>query len=1217
MKKRMARRGKNRGNFFYGCSRYPRCKGTLDLENDNNSLIDKGVAGGGDLGVESYDGATSRREIKVPVFLQAREKFQNYQVRFYETLAMPHDYLDRISFGEINKSEVEFFGRFRIDYPITSNSPAPDLKQLFIVAYKILSRGRITLISPDIEKDLKKYFKADELTQENCDFHKYLILPAPQNKSDIWFDGEGTEKEFYEKVLPEIFGPHYRKYALPQVHFSSLAPTAGNTDTSDYQRVDFFIHTKTKNIVVELDGAEHESHKLRDQSRDELLTKAGYEVIRIKNDEVNNRIGQNIQQLYNIFENEDVNKEPSKPTKEEKYLIAVKLVHQLQIAIIEAYLSGNIDINEKGVIYFDYKSAIFNKSEAQQIVKAVEGDLKKLMDNLGSLYQRNIQVDNLSVSLFGSGLDQENSIVISYNENLSINIPKFIIQDISFNSAIAHYARPTQVEQIENPKTEILEYFLEYIFRYKKFLEGQLEAITRALTGQDAIVLLPTGSGKSLAFQLASMLLPGVTIVIDPILALINDQIDNLERIGIDRAIGITSQISDPGLKSKVISAFGQGEYIFCYVAPERFQTEEFRNTIKDLTVSTPISLIVIDEAHCVSEWGHDFRTSYLNVGRITRDYCRSDNRIPPLLALTGTASNSVLRDVQRELQINDFEAIITPKTFDRKELRYSVFECSSEKKFNVLKGYLQRKLPEKFGLSNSSFYQPRGKDTKCGLIFCPHVGGSFGSVENATKVTNELGIQAKYYGGKSPKGWRDEEWSNYKIKTEKEFKNNQFCLLIATKAFGMGIDKPNIRYTVHFGIPNSVESFYQEAGRAGRDRHPAECAVLISNDNHDRTSRLLNPENTIENIAIIMDEERDWDSDDDITRAIWFHANAFQGVKSELNDVNQILNSVDDLSKKVKINFVIDKKQRKSVEKGVHRLLILGVVSDYTIDYSNNEFHVQFSGIDKNEIIDRYAKYVNGYNKGRVETEAKKLRVHKNEDLRNFIESASEILISFIYDTIEKGRRRALREMLTMAEAPFQEENRGKDADKLVRDRILRYLESTYSEEIEEILNGKEGGFEELKKLIGGHETEEGEIIGGLRSPKDAAEVRGQTARYLESTPDHPGLLFLRSLSEIYSKSSDEQVIIQNLNAGMDFSLNRYSIAKEKLYSMVSWIISRIYERNRKMCRIVTKGLIYDVNDYDLAKFILNSEIGDDLLDIPGTFIFHKLSKDAIEIFK
>jgi len=191
--------------------------------------------------------------------------------------------------------------------------------------------------------------------------------------------------------------------------------------------------------------------------------------------------------------------------------------------------------------------------------------------------------------------------IITFNENLVTRGVKIVIQDISFPNIIAHQEEGTTSTLVDDVSEDTLLFFLNYIFRYPSFLEGQFETIKRTLQGKDSVVLLPTSGGKSLAFQLASLVSVGVTIIIDPTTALIEDQIDNLFRIGIDRVVGITSMV-ERSLKPKLMESFAKGEYIFCYIAPQRLQIQQFRDKIVALTTSTPISIIAIDEAHCVSE---------------------------------------------------------------------------------------------------------------------------------------------------------------------------------------------------------------------------------------------------------------------------------------------------------------------------------------------------------------------------------------------------------------------------------------------------------------------------------------------------------------------------------------------------------------------------------------------------------------------------------------
>lgn len=1202
-----ARKGKFRGKQFYSCSTYPACKGIIDI----NEVVDTGNKNTSNANVNNFfnDNYT---DIDLPVFLQAREKFPNYQVRFYETLAVSSEALEDINIDGEFRSALSKFSQWRLDYPINESFlKNEDIRQIILIAHKILTRGHLTMTSPHIEESFQNYFDIHNCGSDDSDFNTYLGYINIDKSSNAWFDGLGTEKDFYENILSDLLGKYYKSFVLPQVHLSSLID---DNTSQENQRVDFFINIEDKKIVIELDGIEHRGHELRDASRKELLINSGFEVIIIGNDEIKNRLGPNLQRLYDVLDDTEII-EINDFTKKERFFNALKISHQIQLTIIEAILSGHLDINDKCNIYFDWTSLNSSKSEIEFILNIATTDLKQLLMQISNLYQVEMNLVNLKSNIF----DHDNidyGIVISYNENLICNVPKFIIQDITFPSVIAHYDRPTKFRRINNATESNLEYFLNYIFRYTKFWEGQYEAISRALSGNDAIVLLPTGSGKSVVFQLTSFLLAGVTIVVDPIKSLINDQIDNLELIGIDRVVGITSQIINPNIKAKIIEIFGQGEYIFCYIAPERFQMQQYREALKTLTVSTPISLIVIDEAHCVSEWGHDFRTSYLNIGRISREFCKFEGNVPPLLALTGTASNSVLKDVQRELNILDFDAIITPSTFDREELNFQIYNSNSSEKFDILRGYLQRKLPDNFGVSSSSFYQINGKNTFSGLIFCPHVGGSFGIVENSRNISDNLGILNKFYAGEKPKksAASTADWESYKLKTAKDFKNNMFSLLVATKAFGMGIDKPNVRYTIHYGMPNSIESFYQESGRAGRDRRKAMCCILLSNDYEDRSRRLLNPDTSIQEIDRIMTEERDWNNDDDITRAMFFHTRSFRGVDNELKDVDTIIEDIQDFSRKQHhIIFYHDRKNKNPMEKGIHRLLVLGVISDYTINYSSKEFTITLSGNTRDDIINNYLKYVSGYNKGRVAIERNKIVKYITEPISTFIKEGCRILIEFVYDTIEKGRRRALREILSLSESAIS----SNDPNQTIREGILRYLETTYSEEIEEILSETES-FENLKKLVEGYvELETHETIGGMRSPRDAAEIRGQVSRYLESYPDHPGLLLLRAISEIYCPDSDLEIVNQNLIAAINFSKTRYLIKEKELYETLGWTFVLIYIRNSNFYSEVITKLLYEIDDQNFARSIMSvNNFDDEMLYEPNIFIFSSISKDAVTIF-
>ncbi len=1197
---RTARAGRNAGNQFYGCSRWRRggggCSFTADKAEWERA---QGFAGG----EQPNTGRTAHAEatVKRPelVAFKARPKFRNHRVRFFQTFALPREVLDSIQAeGEPLRKSYERCCSWRMDFPDReTTNPDPAAQQVLKAALKILTRGRLTGVSPALEAGIRAKLNHVRAPGEwQFPLSRFSCGPALR-RSDIWLDGTGTEEKFYWEFLPSVLGAITRFAAVPQVQFSSLVRSP-NLDTALLsQRVDFLISIEGHRIVVELDGPDHQGHEARDEGRKALLAAAGCDVFEIENNEVQNGTGPNLDRLRVLLsavrpEHRDLN-------DYDHFVTAIRVAHQVQVTVIEALLCGLFPVTA-GVRVVRASTGL-ERSHFEAVVTLALEDLRDLVANLARLYGVGFSLDGLKV--FPEDPDNEaTACTITFSDDAAASKYAIYIQDFAFEGQFALEERPTTVPKISSVSKQVLNYFLNYIFGHDQLREGQDDALERALIGQDSIVLLPTAHGKSIAFQLAAMLLPGVAIVVDPILALIDDQIDNLRRNGIDRAIGISSQIEDPTEREEITEAFGQGQYLFCYIAPERFQTVKFRNALKALTVATPVSLVAVDEAHCVSEWGHDFRTAYLNLGRTSREYCRgNDGRVPPLLALTGTASHAVLHDVQRELQIHDFEAIITPKTFDRAELHFGVHHSRSSEKWDVLRGLLRRSIPADFSLDANTFFTTSGPKTRSGVVFCPHVNGPFGVQDIATDLRRELSARVELYAGSEPKNWNEaDRWERYKQSTAYSFKNNRFPLLVATKGFGMGIDKPNIRFTVHFGLPQSVESFYQEAGRAGRDGKMAKCVVLFSVDDKARTQKLLSPETTPSEIGAVL-ENRPWGSDDDVTRQMFFHHQAFRGVESEINTLRGLLDKIGDLPA-VRTQRIVG--ERKDLEKGIHRLVILGVVRDYTINYGSSEFEVYLSGATKVEVIENYARYVEGYNRGRVVSEKAKVGRHIDQEHKQFVLSACKVLIDFIYDTVERGRRRALREMLSICEEALSGE-----ADKVIRARLLRYLESRHAQAIQEIVEER-GYFTKLKALVDGtSDGTHGEQLGGVRSQKDAQELRGQAARFLESYPDHPGLLVLRAVADVHCADFDIAAAPEDLKAAVRFSRERYDVAPAAVADLVSWALTKVSVRRGKHYRHIVVELLYDDGNESLASDLLETrQLTGRLALEPARYVFARL---------
>jgi ATP-dependent DNA helicase RecQ len=895
---------------------------------------------------------------------------QNDNSEFEQTLSVAHNIISR---GLPTKPTLWLENEILDNFGLTQQD-----KKLFEIG---TIRQELKINEEQIEKLFQALHIIDpEIKGDNVSKH---TMPSWEKL------GSDFEEGFLYEQLPKYASQMWTQLFEPQRELENILKFSTTTEDEidkyvngsirifNEQQLDFSFEfpykvNNQRGLIVEIDGSQHENATQRhiDDSRDTATEKAKWgKALRIKTTEwksIQNKIDfikqLEKEQLFKLLKQNFEN--PLYLEKEGLNALELCLipfaVARIQKTIIHLLFEGKLNINAEewniAIIERDIPCgniAIKDFGELLNSLFSLQGDTDKL-PKINVLIESNqkfananfytsTNIDNnktydllIDISVLQrSGLSKINESIKAFTKVLirsahsSKTKRSFKTAENIIYKKLGKRNKKENIFEENKEQVKHLEKVVQNIFRKTAFRPGQIEIINRAIQGKSVIGLLPTGSGKSLTYQLTALLQPGMTIVIDPIKSLMKDQFEGLVKNSIDGAIYINSSLTAKQ-RNIALEKIKNAETIFAFVSPERLQDDKFRKELLETSNlnNHHFSYCIIDEAHCVSEWGHDFRTSYLRLGDNARNYCKTKSgKTIPFFALTATASYDVLSDIQRELDIPDETAIVRLEKLDRPEIQFKIieviadFEGKEEINWNTqsILGQAKQKtlvnvlkaIPEYYqtfsndkqvieeaqkifngkdirleNFSPTTFFQQQGKESNAGLVFCPHRKSYFGVMDNADNLSVYHKKIGTFIGGDD---------ANNEI-TQTKFVGNELDLLVATKAFGMGIDKPNIRYVVHFNYPSSIESYYQEAGRGGRDRKLALGVVLFnkqelkSSEKIEKVDEDGNIETNFEETNVSVDKKL----------LLSFHSNNFKGIAKEKRLLAELLTEIKFPSHKV-----------------------------------------------------------------------------------------------------------------------------------------------------------------------------------------------------------------------------------------------------------------------------------------------------------------------------
>ena len=930
------------------------------------------------------------------------------------------------------------------------------------------------------------------------------------------FDSE-TERIFFEDWAHRVLGPSATRL-WPQ--FSMGAITG---DTKDKRRVDFLYEGKTtkRRRAIEIDGDDHKDWRAVDESREDSTGKAGVKTIRIRNHEVRDGTGPNLTELEEHVRKEQEEHNDIKDERSFHWAAAINMADEgtaFQVLLSRMLEEGSLS-----------EASEADGTVSVEVAHARPHGLEEAFNDWRELAEAFAQIHGMAdkvslpqqLRLVSAGECERRTHIrvegmCPWWHTTGDGLPDHILRHVESNwESYNRIDSSPKWRTFRGPVEEkaqrgALLTILKDAFRFRSFREAQATAIARCLNDKDTVVLLPTSAGKSLIYQMISLLKPGPTVVVAPLIALIEDQIEALRGFGIDHVEGITS-LDDKHARQQKMTRLGSGTTLVVVCAPERLMIPEFRGQVGPITDKDGegFAQVVIDEAHCISEWGHDFRPAYLQLGRTVKERLGR----PPVLALTGTASRAVYKDMIAHLEIDEEDpgAAIRPGSHDRPTIEMELRYCTSRRRAQDAAAGALGHLPHRFDGPTNRFWKPkRDERTMCGIIFMPTVRGQGNSVSDGEKLARRCGAHAieTYHRDKESQERRD---------AARNFKTNQAHTMVCTKAYGMGIDKANVRWVLHPHLTGTLEGYYQEIGRAGRKEGLDAIAIAIMHEDDPRRT------------DAILDQRKTWDEAkrehergrlrDDVGTSLFFHFRKFQGLEEEIAAMMCAIDKLDlsGSSGQRILSLPKDENDQTALQQALGRLTRIRAIEDYEVDYGRKAIVADVPHWNVEQGVEGLVEYIGRFDKAQSEEVGRNVKAELEASgggAEAGVRLVAVALVNFIYRSVERAHRRALLETVAMA--------RVCRTDEEVRVRMLDYLtEGKSGEKISSLLNSSNIDWNGWLKLFDGVAPD---------TQMDAGELRGMLIRALESQADHPALLASRAAAEALCNDGVFDIVEQNL---------------------------------------------------------------------------------------